>query len=417
MHWFQRGVVVLIVIAACGVLRADSDWPSWRGPLQNGHATDTDLPIQWDQDSVVWKTSLPGRGQSSPIIFGDRLFLTTALDEGAQRVVFCMDRNDGRILWQQTAWTGEAERSHKLNRHASASCTTDGERVYAFFGKGGGLHCYTAGGEHVWSKGLGEFVITSGWGTAASPVLVGDMVIQNCDADTDAYLIALDKKTGETVWKIKRDDYRGWSTPVLITAGGRQELVLNGHLGVRSYDPATGREFWFCPAAKGRGTPMVTPHNGLLYVLSGLGGHGVSALRPGGEGDVAATHRVWLTMRKDRDVPSPIVVGGYCLIAGMRGGILTCYDAATGKESWQERLGGTFLSSPVAFRGHAFFLSEAGETVVIKPGASEHIVGRNTVGAGDEELFRASITASNGRLFLRSNRVLYCVGAGNAAGQ
>jgi len=399
------------VLSSTQFVSGESNWTGWRGPSQNGHTVETNLPVAWNADSVTWKASLKGRGQSSPIIWGERIFLTTATGEGRQRIVFCVDRNDGHIVWEHECWTGDPEKSHVMNGHASASCTTDGERVYAFFGKGG-LHCYTVDGKPVWSKDLGEFVVTSGWGTAASPVLVDDMVIQNCDADVDAYLIALDKRTGQEVWKTKREDYRGWNTPVLIEANGRRELIVNGHTGVRAYDPATGEELWFCSAGRGRGTPMATPHHGVLYLLNGLGGHGLYAVRPGGNGDVTASQRLWLAPRRARDLPSPILIDHYCLVVPLRGGILTCYDARTGKEVGEPiRMGDAqFAASPIAYNGLALFLAESGVTYVVQPGPQTKVIGENPVGASDDEIFRASITVSEGQLFLRSDRNLYCLG-------
>jgi len=410
--------VVFLVVMTSTTARADSNWPGWRGPQTTGHSAEKDLPVRWNNDSVVWKTRLKGRGHSSPITWAEKIFLTTALGNGAQRVVLCIDRNDGEILWEKTAWTGQPEPSNKLNGWASSTPTTDGERVYAFFGRGGGIHCYTVQGEPVWSKELGEF--TNPWGTAASPVLVGDLVIQNCDADKNAYIIALDKKTGKTAWKAKRDDHRGWSTPVLITAAGREELVINGHTGVQAYDPLTGAELWHCKSFNGRGTPTIAPANGLLHVVNGLSGD-TYAIKPGGTGDVTKTRMVWHTPRRGRDLPSPIVIDNFVLVMSLRpDAILTIYDAANGAELWKERVGGKPWASPVAYGGLAFFMLERGETVVIDPAkktgtGGTKIVARNTVDLRDDELFRASITPSGGQVFLRSDQVLYCIGKRAAA--
>ena len=268
--------VLLAMIAVANPPEGESNWPGWRGPTANGHSVEGDLPVKWTPNSVIWKTPLKGWGQSSPVIWGDKILLTTALEKGRTRIVFCVDRNTGKILWEKVAWTGEPERSHNMNGWASATCVTDGERVYAFFGRGG-LHCYSLDGKPIWSKNLGRF--ESPWGTAACPVLVGDLLIQNCDADTDAQLFAFDKKTGRIVWKVKRENHRGWSTPIVIQAGGRQELILNGHTGVSAYDCKTGKMLWFCKSARGRGTPTVTPGNNLLYVINGLSGNGFYAIK------------------------------------------------------------------------------------------------------------------------------------------
>jgi outer membrane protein assembly factor BamB len=340
------------------------------------------------------------------VIWGERIFLTTALDNGRQRVVFCLDRNGGKQLWRQTAWSGTPEPSHKMNGWASATCVTDGEVVVAFFGRGG-MHAYSLDGKPLWSRDLGPF--DGPWGTAACPIIVGDHVIQNGDSESEAFLIALDKHTGKTVWSTPRESLRGWSTPIVVDAGGHREIVLNGHNGVRGYDPATGKELWFCKGYNGRGEPIPAAAHGLLYVVNGLAGD-VYAVRPGGSGDVSETHRAWHTPRKaGRDLPSPIVVDNFLLVLSMNG-ILTCYDATTGKELWKERIGEHFSASPLAAGGLVYFQNESGETVVVRPGPQLDIVARNTVGAGSDELFRASPTPSEGQLFLRSDRFLYCIG-------
>ena len=387
---------------------ANQNWASWRGPQSNGHSDEKGLPHDWNDDLMAWKTPLKGDGQSSPIVWGERVFLTTSLENGRQRMVFCVDRRNGRILWEQIAWQGDPEPTHNMNGWASASCTTDGERVYAFFGKGGGLHCYSVGGSHVWSRDLGLF--EGPWGTAASPLLVGDTVVQNCDSDQNAYLVALDRQTGQEIWKTNRPDHRGWSTPVLISAEGRNEIVVNGHTGVDAYDPATGKKLWHCRCRRGRGSPTVTPAKGLLFVANGLSGGGVYCVKPGGSGDVTQTRRRWFTQRGGRDLPSPIVIGDTVMVIGLRGAILTAYDIDNGDELWKERIGGQCSASPVAFDDLAFFQIENGQSVVVDPAADQKVVRRNSLNSDPDELFRASITPLGGQLFIRSNRHLYCIG-------
>ncbi len=388
-------------------------WPRWRGPAENGHTAETALPVKWSDADLAWKTTLPGSGQSSPIIWGDRIFLTAALEEGRERIVFCVDRKSGKLLWQHSAWKGEPEKVHIMNGWASPSCATDGRIVVAFFGRGG-MHAYTVDGVHLWSRDLGKF--ESPWGVSACPVIVDDNVIQNCDADVDGYITALDKQTGKDVWKTERtlksdpeQSMRGWSTPIVVQAAGRREVVLNGHDGVRAYDPANGKELWYCKGFNGRGEPTVTPAGELLTVVNGLSGD-FYAVKPGGSGDVTATHMAWHTPRKDgRDCPSPIVIGKYALVVSMSG-ITTCYDAVDGHAYWKERLTGKFSGSPIAANGLAYLLNEDGTTYVIRPGESLDMVAENALTAGDEEIFRASTTPCDGQLFIRSTTTLYCVG-------
>ncbi|MCH7725161.1 MAG: PQQ-binding-like beta-propeller repeat protein, partial [Planctomycetes bacterium] len=189
---------------------AENNWPGWRGPLGTGHSNEKGLPVEWSQDDVVWKTELPGFGQSSPVVWKDRIFLTSALENGRQRIVFCVERASGKILWQQVAWNGSPEQTHRMNMFASATCATDGERVVAFFGRGG-LHSYDLDGKHQWSCDLGQFA--GPWGTAASPIIVGDLVIQNCDAEEESFIAGVNKKTGKEVWRTPLEKLRGWSTP------------------------------------------------------------------------------------------------------------------------------------------------------------------------------------------------------------
>ncbi|MBL8827646.1 MAG: PQQ-binding-like beta-propeller repeat protein [Planctomycetaceae bacterium] len=388
------------------LVQAESNWPRWRGPHQNGHTTDRNIPTEWSTGTLTYKAPLPGIGQSTPVIWGDKVFLTTALDAGKQRVVFCADRNSGKILWQQVAWTGEPEKSHIMNGWASATCVTDGEMVYAFFGLGG-LHAYTVDGKHVWSRDLGTFV--SPWGVSACPILVDDLLIQNCDSEEDANICGINKKTGEVMWKTQRPNNRGWSTPTVVTVGDHQEAVVNGHSGVFAYEPKTGQQLWFCKSFNGRGEPTVTPAGDLLCVINGLSGDAY-AIKPGGSGDVTASHMAWHTPRKTgRDCPSPIVIDDYMLVMDMKG-VLTCYQPSTGKELWKERIGGNFSASPIAANGSAYFIDEAGTTYVIKPGEKMTIVATNKIEGAAGELFRASPTPSEGQLFLRSTTNLYVVG-------
>jgi outer membrane protein assembly factor BamB len=405
-HAFAAGVLLLLALTAWG---AEPTWPQWRGPHGDGHSAETGLPVEWDAKAVLWKTPLKGKGQSSPAVWGDRIFLTTAPDDGRTRLVVCVGRKDGAVLWEQEAWAGTPEPTHAMNGWASATCATDGERVVAFFGKGG-LHCYNVEGKPLWSRDLGSF--PGPWGTGASPVIVGDLVIQNCDAQGEASIRAFDKNNGKDVWKTPRSspERGGWSTPVLVKAGGRQELVLNGERAVTAYDPADGKELWSCKSFAGRGEPTVAPGKDLLYVVNGLAGD-VYAVRPGGSGDVTKTHLAWHTPRKDgRDQPSPIAVGDYLLVANMAG-MTTCYDSRDGKVLWRERLDGKYTAAPIAAGGLVYFLNEAGETTVIEPGPKLKIVAQSGLGARGE-VFRAGLTPAGGVLLARSDRALYCIGSG-----
>lgn len=386
---------------------AQTRWPQWRGPQGDGHSADKNLPVKWSNDDIDWKVPIDGVGESSPVIWKDRLFITSAEDGARRRNVLCFDRRNGKMLWKQTiAFDGPPEALHKLNTFASPTCATDGEVVVAFFGRAG-LHGYTIAGEHLWSNDLGQF--DNPWGVGASPVLVGELVVQNADADSDAFLAAYDKRGGKQVWRVPRPNHRGWSTPILLDVAGRREMILNGHTGVTAYAPETGKELWFCASFNGRGEPTATPGKGLVFLVNGLAGD-VYAVKPGGDGDVTKSRMAWHTPRKaGRDLPSPIVIGDYVIVVGM-GGIAICYDAATGAVVWEERLNGNYSASPIAAAGLAYFLSDDGTVVVIKPGRQFEEVARNRLTVAGDEVFRASPAPCAGQMFLRSDRMLYCIG-------
>lgn len=396
----------LLSISVASVANAEKRWAQWRGPLGTGVSNETTLPIEWTVDDVAWKTELPGKGQSSPTVWDDRIYLTSATDDGRGRVVMCLQRSDGTILWEKTAWTGDPEESHSMNGWAASTCATDGERVVAFFGRGG-LHCFDMDGKPLWSRDLGKF--EGPWGTGASPVIIDDLVIQNCDADDAAYLLGVNKDTGKDVWRTERLKKRGWSTPVLVTADGRRELIINGHLGMNAYDPKSGKELWFCKGDWGRGEPTVVTHKDIVIAVSGRPGD-MFSVRPGGNGTVTETHGGWRTPRKTgRDLPSPVVVDDYLMVMSMQP-FAYCYDATNGELLDKQRLKGRFIASPIAAGGLIYVPNESGSTFVIRPGKIMEIVAVNTVGSGDEEVFRASLTPCEGQLLCRSDRVLYCIG-------
>lgn len=411
----------LIVAATlvCLLLTAPStaeNWPRFGGPQGDFHTTEKDLPVEWTGDNVVWRTELGGVGQSCPVIWDDRIFLTTSEKiEGGQvaRVVLCLDRNEGKILWKKQAATGPGEELHKMNTWATPSCATDGERVLAYFGPGG-LHCYDMDGQELWSRE--ELVEVVGpWGFAASPIILGDLVIQNCDAFGESYLLAVDKSTGKDVWRTERKDLPrgGWSTPILIDTGQRKELVLNGEFGVQGYDPTTGEDFWFCKSFNGRGTPVPAYTQGVVVTINGKPGD-IYAVKPGGTGDVTDTHMAWHTQRGGgRDLPSPVAVGDYVFTVNMTG-IARMYDGESGKEVWKSRLGGNYSATPFVASGLIYALDEAGQTIVVRPGDKLDIVAKNELGEVGGEIFRASPTPHDGRIFLRSDRALYCVGGAAA---
>ena len=249
------------------------------------------------------------------------------------------------------------------------------------------------------------------WGFAGSPIILGDRVVQNCDGEGKSFLLALDKETGKEVWRTERKatPKGGWSTPIVIDTGKRKELVLNGEFGVQGYDPETGEDLWYCQSFNGRGTPVPAWTHGVLVTVNGKPGD-IYAVKPGGSGDVTKTQMAWHTQRGGgRDLPSPVAVGDYVFTVNMTG-IATMYDAGSGKEIWKERLGGNFSATPFIADGLIYALDEEGTTHVIRPGDKLDRVAKNTLGDRSGEIFRASATPNAGRVFIRSDKALYCVG-------
>ena len=387
---------------------AESNWTQWRGTHGNGLSTASHVPESFSSDNVVWKTEVPGVGQSSPIFWEDSIFLSSATDGGNKRVVVAIDRKTGEIQWQTVVWEGEAEDTHSMNNRASSTCATDGKRVIAFFGKGG-LHSLDAKtGKVLWSRDLGKF--EGPWGTGASPVIVDGLVVQNCDADNESSLMAFNLETGKTVWKTSRETIRGWSTPVVFQSTDRKELILNGHSKVVSYNIANGDVYWECIASVGRGTPTLAFSKDAVISVPGRSGTMV-AIRPGGSGDVSGKQEAWRVPRTGgRDLPSPLVVGDYLIVTRLRPGIISCYDNRNGEQLWQQRVEGGFSSSPIAINGTVYTVTESGITHVFKPGASFEAISKNSIEATLEETFRASPAAFDGHLLLRSDKYLYCIG-------
>jgi outer membrane protein assembly factor BamB len=424
-------LVLAVPLAGKAPAHPEAFWPQWRGPSGQGYCDDPNVPLTWsEKDHLLWKTPLPA-GNSTPVVWGDRIFLTASGAGGSERHVLCVSARDGKVLWQQTASRGvDPGRTHAWNGYASASCATDGERVYAFFGTPG-LFCYDVEGKLLWKHAFGAFTSEAGWGTAASPFLFEDLVIQNCDNDgpralpagskpeqaAPMDLVALDKRTGEVRWSTPRNQGRGFSTPRLISvAGGRVDLVLNGPQGVWGYDPRTGKELWRCTRSASNdqhrfGEPMPVSDDQGLFILSGRPGP-CQALRLPGSGDITRSHVLWEQVRKGhRDVASPLLWEGRVYAADNKGA-LTCYDLREGKELYTASLSRTSkaVASPIAVRGKLLFLLDDGTTVVVEPGPTFKVAGRNRLGEGKSLDFLASPAVAAGRLLLRSQTHLYCLG-------
>ena len=402
-------IIVCLLLLSMGVATGLAEnWNRFRGPTGMGVA-EGDVPTRWSKASVTWKVKLPGEGQSSAVNWGPKLFVTAASKEGAMRTLLCLDKDTGKTIWRRDVASDRKESQHKMNSWATPSAVTDGKLVVAFFGPAG-IHCYDMEGEKLWSQDLGQF--PGDWGVAASPLLLGDQVIQNCDAIGPSRLVSLNKTTGKVLWETKREDKPrgGWSTPIAIKTKGGLQIVLNGEFGAKGYDAAKGKELWFCKSFNGRGSPVPFHAHGLVYVVNGKPGD-IYVVNPNGAlGDVTKTNMAWHAKRNGgRDLPSPVVVGNYVLVTAM-GGVTTCYDTKTGKTHWVDRLEGSFSGSPLVANGLYYIQSEAGVTYVLRPNEKAlEIVSRNDLGGTKDEIFRATLAPIDGKVYTRSQGLLYCL--------
>jgi len=394
---------------------AEKHWPGFRGPTGQGIVFDTRIPLEWNvSKNVVWRTKLPGRGNSSPVIWGDRLFVTAeserrpddapllAKDEAPDRLLLCYSLA-GELLWQHAApRPPDHEVLYWKNTLASATPVTDGERVIVFFGNAG-LVCCDMDGNRQWHVDLGTFPTTHGPGSA--PVLYKDLVILIQDQNKGTSLCAaFDKHTGERLWQRERKNSMGWSNPVLLRAEGRDELIFNGSHAVTSYDPATGEELWTHAGTSIESIPMIAAGGGMLFSTSGRNGP-TFAMRPGGSGDTTGTHLVWRLERGGPHVPSPAYHDGRLYLAGDTG-IVTCLEAATGETLWQKRLRGRFSASPLLVDDKLLFVSEEGVTYIVKSSPRFELLAENPL----SETVYATPAVLGGRIYFRTNAGLMCVG-------
>lgn len=408
--------IVTLVMPSVAVL---ADWPEFRGPNQQGHAPASGLPVEWSSNrNVQWRTPVPGLGWSSPVVLNDRIYLTTAVGDGGVRDpdqslrTLCLNAADGSVLWnvevfQQSSGGAQVDRVHSKNSQASPTPVTDGRHIYVHFGTRG-TACLTPDGDILWKTQ--ELKYNPVHGNGGSPIIVDDLLIVACDGEDVEYLAALDKHTGRIAWKADRTAHHlrkkfSFSTPLLIEVDGRQQIISQGTGAVYAY-LTDGTVVWKASYDDGYSViPRPVFAHGLVYVGTGYDRARLLAIDPTGKGEVTETHVKWVMTRGAPHTPSPLVVGDELYVVSDRG-ILTCLDAVSGEEIWQERLGGKFSASPLSANGLIYLQSENGETIIFRPGREYVEVARNRLEDDSVRTF-ASFAVHESSLLIRSETSLF----------
>ena len=383
-----------------------SDWPQFRGPTGQGISDEHGLPLNWGETTNVrWKVPIPGKGWSSPVIQGDRIWLTTATEEGKSLRAISVDRNTGAILQNVEVFRlKSAKLTNSKNSFASPTPIIDGDHVYIHFGAFG-TACISQTGEILWKTRL-EYD-NGQHGTGGSPVLYDDLLIISCDGNDIQYVVALDKLTGKVRWKKSREGYQAYTTPLIVKLADGDQVISPGAFRAVSYDPRNGKELWQVTYGEGfSNVPRPVYGDGLVFICTGFQQPSLLAVRIDGKGDVTKSKVAWKLDRGVPLTPSPLLVGNELYLV-TDNGIATCIDAKTGKENWRARLGGNHSASPIYADGRIYFLSEEGESVVIAPGkelkhlATNQLDGRTI----------ASMAVADGSIFVRSETHLYRIGS------
>ncbi|MBX3413632.1 MAG: PQQ-binding-like beta-propeller repeat protein [Pirellulales bacterium] len=409
MYRHQKIVLLAIILTAAIDVSPScaEDWPGWRGPRGDGSSLETNVPTHWNAtENIAWKVPLPGTGHASPVIWQDRLFLVWAVEEREQRVLGGFDRRTGELLWQQVVVTAPLEDKHGLNSYASSTPATDGELLYvAFLDRDSMLvAAYDFDGRQQWLVRPGPFASKHGF--CSCPVLFEDLVIVNGDHDGESYVVALDRATGETRWKIDRANHtRSYSTPLVREIDGRTQMILSGNKCVASYDPRDGRQHWIIDGPTEQFVATCVYGEGLIFMTCGFPDYHILAIRPDGEGNVTDSHIAWRETKGASYVPSPIFAGSHFLLTA-DGGVASCFQATSGDRVWMKRLGSHYSGSPVTAGGLVYFTDDEGITKVIRPGAELEVVAENSLG----ESCYSSPAISQGNLFIRGEKHLYCIG-------
>jgi len=435
----MRRATLVLTSAISGLLvTSGADWPQWRGPNGQGISPEADFPTVWSEtQNVAWKSEIPGRGHSSPIVWGDRVFLTTSIEgapvDGAKAVkhfldgeefvhpesvgadrrqslkVLCVDRDSGRILWDRIAYDGLVYDSrHRQGSFAAPTSVTDGRRVYSYFGSEG-VCAHELDGREAWKASVGQ-IGTLGLGPGTSPVLYEQRLFLQCDEDggDKSFIVALEAESGQVAWRAGRDVPATWATPLILEGAKAPELFCAGSNRIVAYDPRTGREVWSCPGLESNTIHSPVADSQTVFATAGYPKKRVLALRRSLGEPASETPRVaWEYGKGTAYVASPILYEGRLYLVSDRG-VVTCLDARTGAVQYDDLRvprPGRFTASPVAFGGNVLFTSEEGDTFVVRAGARAELLATNSLG---EAMF-ASPALSQGRIFLRGVRHLYCL--------
>jgi outer membrane protein assembly factor BamB len=394
------------------------DWPAWRGPRGDGSSLETGIPVKWSAtDNIAWKTAIPGTGYSSPIVHGNRVFLTSCIEEERQRMLICFDRKKGEILWQKVVLKAPLEIKHKLNSFASSTPATDGKRVWVTFYDMPKIVvvCYDYDGQELWRVSPGKFASPHGYCSSLIPYK--NMLILNADQDapktSQAFIVALDQATGNERWRIDRPNrIRSYCAPLIVKAADKMQMVLSGCNCITSYDPDTGKEIWIHDGPTEQYVASPVYGEGLFFLTMGFPDFHNIAIKPDGTGNITGTPQVLWHEDKVKPkmaayVPSPIAFDKYFYVISDLGWV-TCFEARTGKRLFFEQLGKHHSAASVSAGGLLYFTSDEGITYVLKGGPTFDVVARNDVG----EDCRSSPAISRGQIFLRTLEHLYCIGKG-----
>jgi outer membrane protein assembly factor BamB len=420
---------------ASSLMRDEGYWSYWRGPAADGMAVG-DAPLHWsDTQNVRWKADIPGRGSSSPVIWGNRIFVTTAIKTGTSPEpeppavpaakpfgssgpqvehkfdLLCLDRDTGKVLWQRTAITAVPHEGFQstYGSFASNSPVTDGKNVYAFFGSRG-MYCYDMNGNLVWKKDFGvKMRMRMAFGEGMAPVISGDRLILVFDHEGDSFMVMLDKNSGKEIWRVNRDEGTNWAAPLVVEYKGQKQIVVNGTKKVRCYDFKSGKLIWECAGLGSNPIPQPVSQDDLVFVMTGYMNPNLMAIRLGGKGDLTGTDAiVWSQTRGNSYTPSPVIHDNkfYALTDN---GMVSCYNARTGKPYYhQVRLpkAYSFKSSPVGANGKLYLASENEDVIVLRMGEEFEVLATNTM---VDQMFIATPAITDGEIYLRSQNHLYCI--------